>query len=396
MSSGWAKARLRRAHHTAAPIDTLAAARCRFAHRYDSSAASAASTVSLRPQPLPARRLRRVVRGRKIRPRIGPHDHGRDVVKSVRRIDVVAVRRAADSDLRIPGQEAVDAVGRASERRIGQAMLFRIPEMDARLVARLDPDAERVAAGPAIGGSRRPRPATTYRDRNRRRRSRRCRNRPRARSARSTRSAPGIPTRSTRPAARGETVRRRCIVDGIAKRGGEKFVLCSSGVSSGWAKRQRAHHLAATIDGLAVGTARSAPLPTLRSFVSQRTAVKNRARRKPDSQVQTGWLRMPRSHEPTTASARPTRSSIGNSPTPPSRTGDAAVGGVVAVVADHEQSSRRHRHFGRVVEPAIVAQLEDRVRNAVRAASRHSDRRARHCHCRPRPRPMPSGFSAAA
>src|SRR5579863_1851318 len=52
----------------------------------------------------------------------------------------------------------------------------------------------------------------------------------------------------------------------------------------------------------------------------QCTEVKNRARRKPDSQVQTGWPRMPRSHEPTTASARPTRSSIGSRPTPPSRT----------------------------------------------------------------------------
>src|SRR5712664_4469495 len=54
---------------------------------------------------------------------------------------------------------------------------------------------------------------------------------------------------------------------------------------------------------------------------SQCTAVKNREPRKPESQVHTGWLRMPRSQEPTTASARPTRLSIGNSPTPPSRTG---------------------------------------------------------------------------
>src|SRR5260370_42566385 len=53
----------------------------------------------------------------------------------------------------------------------------------------------------------------------------------------------------------------------------------------------------------------------------QCTAVKNRATRKPDSQVHTGWLRMPRAHDPTTASARPTRLSIGNSPTPPPRTG---------------------------------------------------------------------------
>src|SRR6478735_9050640 len=45
---------------------------------------------------------------------------------------------------------------------------------------------------------------------------------------------------------------------------------------------------------------------------------------------------------------------------------DAAVGGVVPVVAEHEQLSRRHRHFRRVVEPAIVLDLEDRVADAVR------------------------------
>src|ERR1700722_1987999 len=53
----------------------------------------------------------------------------------------------------------------------------------------------------------------------------------------------------------------------------------------------------------------------------QRTEVKKRARRKPDSHVHTGWPRIPRSQEPITASARPTRSSIGKNPTPPSRSG---------------------------------------------------------------------------
>src|SRR5882757_3126707 len=43
----------------------------------------------------------------------------------------------------------------------------------------------------------------------------------------------------------------------------------------------------------------------------------------------------------------------------------AAVGGVVAVVAHHEQMVRRHGHFRRVVEPAIVAKLENRMRNAI-------------------------------
>src|SRR6202035_442532 len=52
----------------------------------------------------------------------------------------------------------------------------------------------------------------------------------------------------------------------------------------------------------------------------QRPEQKNRARRKPDSHVHTGWPRMPRSQDPITASARPIRLSIGNNPTPPSRT----------------------------------------------------------------------------
>src|ERR1700743_690172 len=91
--------------------------------------------------------------------------------------------------------------------------------------------------------------------------------------------------------------------------------------------------------------------------------------RKPESQVQTGWLRMPRSHEPITASARPTRSSIGSVPTPPSLTGtplSAAVGGVVSVVPHHEQTALRHRYLGRVVEAAIVIELEDFVADAAR------------------------------
>src|SRR5260221_542008 len=46
--------------------------------------------------------------------------------------------------------------------------------------------------------------------------------------------------------------------------------------------------------------------------------------------------------------------------------GNAAVGGVVAVVAHHEQMIRRHRYFGRVVEPAIVAQFENRVADTIR------------------------------
>ena len=50
---------------------------------------------------------------------------------------------AANSDLGIFGEEAVDALPRGLQRRIGQPVLFRIPEMDPRLIAHLDFDAER-------------------------------------------------------------------------------------------------------------------------------------------------------------------------------------------------------------------------------------------------------------
>src|SRR6187397_2093970 len=45
---------------------------------------------------------------------------------------------------------------------------------------------------------------------------------------------------------------------------------------------------------------------------------------------------------------------------------DAAVGGVVSVIAEHEQIARRYRHFSGVVEAAIIADLEDRVLDAIR------------------------------
>ena len=61
--------------------------------------------------------------------------------KAVWRVDGVTALRAADSDLGIFGREAVDAVSRGSQCRVGQAMFLRVPEMDPRLIAHLDPDA---------------------------------------------------------------------------------------------------------------------------------------------------------------------------------------------------------------------------------------------------------------
>ena len=78
----------------------------------------------LRPQHLPPRRLLRIIRCRKIRARIGPHDQAGGIVESIGRIDVVAIARAADADLRIPRQKPIDAFGRAAQRRVGQAVLF--------------------------------------------------------------------------------------------------------------------------------------------------------------------------------------------------------------------------------------------------------------------------------
>src|SRR6185312_8348826 len=46
--------------------------------------------------------------------------------------------------------------------------------------------------------------------------------------------------------------------------------------------------------------------------------------------------------------------------------GHAAVGGIVAVVAKHEELAGRHRHLERVVEPSVVAHLQDGVGNDVR------------------------------
>ena len=115
-----------------------------------------------------------------------------------------------------------------------------------------------------------------------------------------------------------------------------------------------------------VGTARTALRPSSAMTVLHCTEVKNRASRKPDSQVHTGWLRMPRSHEPTTASARPIRLSIGSRPTPPSRTATRLSAELSLLSPSTNSLSGRHRHLGRVVEPAIVAHLEDRMVDAVR------------------------------
>src|SRR5204862_8182882 len=50
-------------------------------------------------------------------------------------------------------------------------------------------------------------------------------------------------------------------------------------------------------------------------------AVKKRAKRRPEGQVQIGWFIAFRSNEPTIDSTRPIRSETGSNPTPPSATG---------------------------------------------------------------------------
>ena len=81
----------------------------------------------LRPQRLPAFGLRHVIHGGEIRSRIGSHDEPGDIVKAVGRIDLVTLRGAPNADLGVLGQESVDAVSRTGKRRIGYAVLGRIP-----------------------------------------------------------------------------------------------------------------------------------------------------------------------------------------------------------------------------------------------------------------------------
>src|SRR5215510_13880503 len=58
-----------------------------------------------------------------------------------------------------------------------------------------------------------------------------------------------------------------------------------------------------------------------RALAAQCTDVKKRDSRRPDGQSWIGRFLTARSHEPTIASTRPTRSSTGSIPTPPARTG---------------------------------------------------------------------------
>src|ERR1700687_3304834 len=101
--------------------------------------------------------------------------------------------------------------------------------------------------------------------------------------------------------------------------------LCAAGICrTRGALLLEKRHQAAAAQGrvhLGRGAVAGATIARFGTVRVQCTDVKNRATRNPDSQVHTGWLRMPRSHDPTTASARPIRLSIGNRPTPPSRTG---------------------------------------------------------------------------
>ena len=109
---------------------------------------------------------------------------------------------------------------------------------------------------------------------------------------------------------------------------------------------------------------------------AQCTALKNRDSRKPEGQVQIGWLFMPRSQEPTIPSTRPTRLSTGNMPTPPGAQRHAAVGGIVAVVAHDEQMTGRHDGLRHVVERIERRQLEDQV--LALARQRLDEARGRH------------------
>ena len=134
---------------------------------------SAGSTVSSGHSAFPARRLRRVVRGREIRTRIGPHDQAGDVVKTVRRVDLETVRACGGfrPGYSWSGSGRCPRSRTAAADRAGRA--FRGYQRWTRAWLRAS------IATPSCAslflqsrGSPRPRPATRCRDRNRRRRNR--------------------------------------------------------------------------------------------------------------------------------------------------------------------------------------------------------------------------------
>ena len=110
--------RAARARVAASRCETVSAAWRSSLRRQQGTGTIGGEHCELRPKPLPARCLCHVIGGRKICPGIGTNDHVGDIVKPLRRIDVVTGLRAADSDLGCCRQEAVDAVGRTMQRRV--------------------------------------------------------------------------------------------------------------------------------------------------------------------------------------------------------------------------------------------------------------------------------------
>ncbi len=100
------------------------------------------------------------------------------------------------------------------------------------------------------------------------------------------------------------------------------------------------------------------------TFTSARfhcTAVKKRDSRKPEAQVQIGRRRVAEIPGSDQRLDPADQIVYRQKPNAAGFECDPAVGGIVAVVAHHEQMVRRHGDFGHVVERADAGMLENRM-----------------------------------
>src|SRR5262245_24619787 len=100
--------------------------------------ASRREDQEFRPPRLPACRLGLVEVGAEVRAEIGPDGQRHDVIETVRGVDLKPVLYQPNADLGRHRQKAIDAVRGPLHWRIRSAKFFRIPEVDAALVAELD------------------------------------------------------------------------------------------------------------------------------------------------------------------------------------------------------------------------------------------------------------------
>src|SRR6266568_9155409 len=113
-------------HHSAATITSCCRPSCCREHR------------KLWPSCFPTCRLCFVQISAEVCAKVGPDGQCLDIVESMRGVDVKIRLEEPNSDLRRYHKKAINPIGGALQRRVGDAELLRIPEVDAGLVAGFD------------------------------------------------------------------------------------------------------------------------------------------------------------------------------------------------------------------------------------------------------------------